>query len=96
MPRGARREMVGQPQDLICNGNQHVELEDMVDQSKSNPSQENVDPQDGGLTLLGFSKIYDSKYDVSNAKRHPYSYSNLNENQNNNIRHLQKKRLQPK
>ena len=59
--------MVGQHQDLICNENEHVELEEMVDLSKPNSPQENVDPKDGGLTHLGFSQIYDPQYEVSDA-----------------------------
>ena len=39
----------------------------MVDLSKPNPPQENVDSEDGGLTLLGFSQIYDPSYEVNDA-----------------------------
>ena len=39
----------------------------MVDLSDSNPPQENVDPKDGGLTLLGFSQIYDPEYEVNDT-----------------------------
>ena len=52
-------EMAGQHKDLICSENQHVELEEMMDLSKPNPPEEKVYVKDGGLTLLGFSQIYD-------------------------------------
>ena len=67
MPKGTSKEMVGQHQDLICSENKYVELEDLVDLLKANPPQENVDPEDGGLTLLGFSQIYDPAYEVNDA-----------------------------
>ena len=59
--------MVGQYQDLICSKNERVELEEMVDLSKRNPPQENINPKDGGLTLLGFSQIYDPEYEVNDT-----------------------------
>ena len=67
MPKGASTELVEQPQDLICSKNQHMELEEMVDLLKPNPPWENDDRKDGGLTLLGFSQIYDQKYEVSDT-----------------------------
>ena len=60
-------EMVGQHQDLICSQNQHVEVEKMVNLSKSNLPQEKVNPQDGGLTLLGFSQFYDPACEINDA-----------------------------
>ena len=63
MPKGASAEMVGQHLDLICSENQHMELEEMVNLSKPNPPKETDNPQ----TLLGFSQIYDPKYEVSDA-----------------------------
>ena len=56
IPRKESKEILGQHQDLICTKNQHIELEEMVDLSDSNPPQENVDPKDRGQTLLGFSQ----------------------------------------
>ena len=54
MPKRVSMEMIGQFQDtyhLICRENQHVELEEMVDLLKLNPSQENDDLKDRGLIL---------------------------------------------
>ena len=70
MPKGGSTQMVGQHQDIshqFCNENQHVELEDMVHLMNPNPPQENVNLEDGGLTVLGFSQIYDPAYEVSDA-----------------------------
>ena len=63
-------EMAGQQgkhKDLICSENQHVELEEMVDLSKPNPPEENVDDEDGAITLSGFSQIYDPDYEINVA-----------------------------
>ena len=70
MPKGASTEMLGQHQDTcqqICSKNQHMELRVMVDLSKSNPPQESDNLEDGGLTLLGFSQIYDPAYEISDT-----------------------------
>ena len=39
----------------------------MVDLSKPNPPQENVDLEGGGLILLGFCQVYDPKHEVNDA-----------------------------
>ena len=39
----------------------------MEDLLQPKPPQENINPEDGGLTLLGFSQIYDPSYEVSDA-----------------------------
>ena len=70
MPGGASMEMVGQQgqhKDLICSKNQHVELKEMVDLLKPNPSEEKVDVKDGAITFLGFSQIYDPDYEINDG-----------------------------